>query len=118
MGLVTTKSVFAVSDKVRFQPVYSVTQTSKILKISLVASLDMILSNKQITKALISLCECAGWYGPLLFANPRRQVFSRGGPYVLMKKVWFLISWPYQKQADLDLHFLKSIEFCKKKLLS
>ena len=42
----------------------------------------MILSNKQITKVLIRLCICAGWSAPLLFANPRRQVFSRQGPYV------------------------------------
>ena len=33
----------------------------------------MILSNKQITKALISLRVCAGWSVPLLFANHRRQ---------------------------------------------
>ena len=44
------------------------------------ASFDMILSNKQITKPLISLRGCAGWSAPLLFANPRRQVFSRRGP--------------------------------------
>ena len=30
---------------------------------SLVASLDIILSNKGITKALIRLCGCAGWSG-------------------------------------------------------
>ena len=29
----------------------------------------MILSNKQIIKALIRLCRCAGWSAPLLFAN-------------------------------------------------
>ena len=43
----------------------------------------MILSNKPIKKGLISLRECAGWSAPLLFANPRRQVFSRRGPYIL-----------------------------------
>ena len=41
----------------------------------------MILCNKIITKALIRLHRCAGWSAPLLFANPRRQVFSRQGPY-------------------------------------
>ena len=30
---------------------------------------------------LIRLRVCTGWSGPLLFANPRRQVFSRRGPY-------------------------------------
>ena len=24
---------------------------------------------------------CAGWFAPLLFANPRRQVILRGCPY-------------------------------------
>ena len=32
--------------------------------------LDMILSKKQIIKALISLRGCAGWSAPSLFANP------------------------------------------------
>ena len=41
----------------------------------------MILSRKGIIKALVSLCGCAGWSVPLLFANLRRQVFSRQGPY-------------------------------------
>ena len=40
----------------------------------------IILSNKRISKALISLCGCAGWSAPLLFAKHRRQVFSRRGP--------------------------------------
>ena len=37
--------------------------------------LDMLLSEKQITKALIRLSGCAGWSVPLLFANHQRQVF-------------------------------------------
>ena len=41
----------------------------------------MILSKKRITKALIRLRGCAGWSAPVLFANPRRQVFSRCGPF-------------------------------------
>ena len=41
----------------------------------------MILSKKRIIKALIRLRGCAGWSAPVLFANPRRQVFSRRGPY-------------------------------------
>ena len=41
----------------------------------------MILSKKRITKALIRLRGCAGWSAPVLFAKPRRQVFSRRGPY-------------------------------------
>ena len=53
----------------------------------------MILSNKQITKALIRLPGCAGWSAHVLFANHRRQVFSRRGPYYLLleyKKVDWL----------------------------
>ena len=42
----------------------------------------MILSKKGITKALIRLRRCAGWSAPVLFTSPRRQVFSRWGPYV------------------------------------
>ena len=38
--------------------------------LSLVGSLDINLSKKRITKALIRLCRCAGWSAPLLFANP------------------------------------------------
>ena len=81
MGLVATKPFFRVLT-VRFKPACTATETSLINEISLVASLDMILSNKRITKALISLRGCAGWSAPLLFANPRRQVFLRRGSYI------------------------------------
>ena len=40
-------------------------------EVSLVASLGMLLSEKQITKALINPRGCAGWSVPLLFANPK-----------------------------------------------
>ena len=53
-----------------------------------VASLDMILSIKRITKALIRLRGCAGWSAPVLFANHRRQVFSRRGPYLRQFCFW------------------------------
>ena len=45
----------------------------------------MILSSKQITKALISLRECAGWSAPLLFANHRRPV-SRDEAQIMADK--------------------------------
>ena len=48
--------------------------------ISPVVSLDMVLSKTRITKTLISLRGCAGWSTSLLFANHRRQVFSRRSP--------------------------------------
>ena len=41
----------------------------------------MVLSKMRITKALIRLRGCAGWSAPVMFANPRRQVFSPPGPY-------------------------------------
>ena len=62
----------------------------------------MILSNKRKTKALIRLCGCAGWFVPVLFANPRRQVFSRRGPcahipitahWDCLSSVWVVILW-------------------------
>ena len=70
MGLDATKPVFGVSYKARFKPVVSATEANLNIEISLVPCLDMILSNKRITKALIRLSGCAGWYAPLLFANP------------------------------------------------
>ena len=36
---------------------------------------------QRIAKKLIRLRICAGWFAPLLFLNPRRQVFSHRGPY-------------------------------------
>ena len=42
----------------------------------------MILLDKRITKALISLPGCAGWSAPVLFLNTRRQVLSRQCPFV------------------------------------
>ena len=45
-----TKAVFRVSDKARLKPVSSATETSYKIESSLVATLDMILSKKQITK--------------------------------------------------------------------
>ena len=42
----------------------------------------MIHLDKRTTKALISLRGCAGWFAPVLFENPRRQVFSRRGPNI------------------------------------
>ena len=42
----------------------------------LVASLDVILSSKRLTKALIRMCRCAGWSASLLFPNTEDR-FSR-----------------------------------------
>ena len=69
MGLVAAKPVFGVPDKERFKPACSATKTSKKVEILPVASLDVILSKKRKTKALIRLREWAGWSAPVLFAN-------------------------------------------------
>ena len=91
MGLDARKPVFGVSDKARPETVSSAIETSKKTEISLVASLDVILFEKRITKALIRLRGCAGWSALLLFANPRRQVFSRRGPDgVNMMLCWYV----------------------------
>ena len=80
MGRDATKPIFKISDKLRFKPACSATETSWKVETSLAASLDMILSKKRITKMLIRLRGCAGWSTPLLVANLQRQVFSQRGP--------------------------------------
>ena len=55
IGSDVTKPVFRISDKVRFKPACSATETSQKVEISLVASLDVILSKKRKIKALIRL---------------------------------------------------------------
>ena len=67
--------------KASLKLVSSAAETSLKKEISLVLSIDMILSNKRITKALIRKRGCAGWSAPLLFAKPRRQDFSHRSPY-------------------------------------
>ena len=68
-------------DKECFKPVSSAKETSLKIEISPAASLHMILSKEQNKKSLIRLRGCAGWSAPVLFTNPRRQGFSRRGPY-------------------------------------
>ena len=69
MSLVAKNPVFGV-DNVIFKPICSASETSLTIEFSPEASLDMLLSNKCITKALIRLHVCAGWSAPLLFSNP------------------------------------------------
>ena len=44
-------------------------------EVLLIASLDMILLKKQITKLLMTLRVCTGWSAPLLYKSPK-TVFS------------------------------------------
>ena len=53
LGLDGTNPVFGVSDKARLKPVSPATETSLKIEISLVASLDMLLSKKLITKVFV-----------------------------------------------------------------
>ena len=55
------------------KPACSATETSLKIEISFVASLDIILANKRITKELIRLRGCAVWGAPLLFANTEER---------------------------------------------
>ena len=86
MGVDATKPVLGVSSgfptERHSNQVPQLLRLAKKLNIGLYqASLYMILSNKQMTKAQIRLYGCAGWSAPLLFTNHRRQIFSHQGPY-------------------------------------
>ena len=50
----------------------------------------MMLSNKRITKALIRLRGCAGWYAPLLFAYPEDR-FSRVEVHIQFFRIVFFV---------------------------
>ena len=94
MGLIVTKPLFRVTDKMRLEPVSSAAETSLKIENYDVASLDMILSNKRITKALIRLRGCAGWSVPLFFANTDDR-FSRAKAQIIVNN-----SLPLPKQDD------------------
>ena len=58
----------------------------------------MVLSKTRISKTLIRLRGCAGWSAHLLFANLRRQVFSRRGPnYSEFLKFVYFKKWELLK---------------------
>ena len=69
MGGDERKPVFWVSYQVIPKKACSSTETSQNSEILLVASFDIVLSNKRMTKALIRLHGCAGWSASLLFAK-------------------------------------------------
>ena len=94
------KTCFLVSDKVKFKSACSATETSLKIEIFPVASLDMILSNKQITKALIRLCRCAGWSALLLFASPPKQIFLCRGS-IIGGALWVKIRYTSQMVTSL-----------------
>ena len=81
--------------------------------LSVLVSHVMILLDKRITKALISLCGCAGWSAPVLFANSRRQVFSRRGPYRILYYQTNLPQYPHMYRLLPQKQILQSS--CSKK---
>ena len=81
MGIFARKPVFGVSFKQVSNRSPQLQRLSRKIEISSVPSLHMQLSKTRITKVLIRLRECAGWSGPVLFANPWRQVFSQQSTY-------------------------------------
>ena len=66
------------------------TETICKVKILPVASVDtsMVFFYRRLTKALISLRGCAGWSAPLLFADPRRQIFSGEAQMPVLDLLW------------------------------
>ena len=107
------KPAYGVSDKVRLKPACPATETRQKIEISLVASLDMILSNKRTTKAQIRMRGCADWSAPLLFAKPPKTGF------LALRHIWiyrrvnaFLILMFHQNicscfqvlKEDMELH--------------
>ena len=97
MGLTARKPVFRVSDKVRFKPVTLAKETSYEIEITLIAGLDMILSNKQATKALIRLRRCPGWSAPLLVQTSENR-------FSCVKAHLLSIGWNSEVQILGTLH--------------
>ena len=100
MGLDVRKPVLGVSDKVMLKPTCSATESDLNIEISLVASLDLIHSKNQLTKALISLRRCPGWFN--LFCS---QTLRTG----------FLVSMP--KLSNIKLKSINQRGMCIKGLL-
>ena len=80
-GLVGTKPVLRVSDKVRLKPVSSANETNQKIKISLMASLEIILSK---INANNKNPDQSAWMRRLVYVSvvrkPSQTVFSRRGP--------------------------------------
>ena len=109
LSSVQEKPFFSVSDEVRFKSACSATETSLKIEILLVASVDMILSNKQNTKVLIRLCGCTGWSAPLLFQrfSYLSEVGARGllnlGKRRLSHKNWENFMQPKRTRRHFEL---------------
>ena len=65
----------------------------------------MILSNKRITKALISLHICAGWSAPLLFENYEDRFSSVKAIFICTPEC--LLYEPIREESDLGAYCLQ-----------
>ena len=75
MSIDATKPVFRVSDKIIPKKQHSQPQRlDRNSEVSLGASLNTILFNLRIAKALNRLRGCASWSVPLLFADPDGRI--------------------------------------------
>ena len=72
MGLVARKPVLGALDQtIPKQPVKLQRLAKHLTDTSFLVNLDLILSNKRISKVFIRLPGCASWSAPLLFPTPR-----------------------------------------------
>ena len=78
MGLDVRKPVIRISDRLRPKPACSATDLLEYCNFA--RSKFTLLLRKWITKMLIRLCWCTGWFVLLVFACIS-SVFSRQGPY-------------------------------------
>ena len=102
MGLITRKPVFMVPHQVRPKRACLATKTSLDSEILHRASWTFVLSRLQMTKVLIRLPICAGWYVPLLFAC-NSHIFLRYGPYDNMVLSYML---QYSKERLIEMVLL------------
>ena len=69
-------SVFEIFDNILLKPACSVIENSQNIEILNGASLAIIPSRGQVTKALFRLLECAYWYLPLWLACNKIRFFA------------------------------------------
>ena len=83
------------------------------IEISPVASLNMPLSRKLITRALISLRGCADWSAPLLFRKPPKTGFSLDKAHLMTiaKQNFLAIMCVYEVSYESN-SLLKRKAFC------
>ena len=115
VGIYARKPVFGVSDQVKPSQPPQLQRLARKFEILLVASFDMMLSIKEITKVLIWTSRCAGWSATFLFANPEDSFFTSGLICIFCYKN-FSLSWEKWDHADprsirgrIILEFLYSI---------